>query len=51
VSLYSCKKEIDNPHLNLNKIVFGDSEASDMNSIIYNPPVNCKFKIINFSQL
>ena len=39
VSLFSCKKEIDNPHLNLNKIIFGDSEASDMNSKIYNPPL------------
>ena len=39
VSIFSCKKEIDNQHLDISKIVFGDAETSEMNRLIYDPPM------------
>jgi hypothetical protein len=39
VSLYSCKKDMDNLHLDIAKIVFGDAETSKMNMLIYDPPM------------
>jgi len=37
--LCSCKKEKDEPDLDLNRIVFGDAETSGMNRQIYDPPM------------